>query len=104
MIHIPSGFGRFHGGATRTTSRLSQSHVLTRERRSQSQSSTASARSSKTEPAIEPVPSIDRPSTAASIATDSTVPSESTLRPDFEPQVADVETEVRLSPLPPTLS
>lgn len=77
-------------------SRLSQTHILTRERRSQSQSSTASARSSRTEPATESVAPIDRPNTAASITTDSTVPSESTLRPDYDQSTADADVEVCL--------
>ena len=81
-------------------SRLSQSHSIAHSRRSLSQSSTASARSSHTEPAPKsetPVPP-ERPTSAATNttnATESTVPSESTLRAEAEQQL-DADNEVGL--------
>lgn len=101
VIHVPSGFGRFHHtNGHRSFSRLSQSHIAPRSQRSTSQSSTKSAQSNKTEPAVEPqAPSpLERPSTAASTTTtESTVPSEATLRPESEPPSATTDAEIDAS-------
>ena len=88
VIHIPSSFGRWQVAGNRPASLLAQSH---RNRRSLSQSSTTSGSGPN---GIEPplANPISRPSTATSgttNTTESTVPSESTLRPENEHQSAD---------------
>ena len=96
VIHIPSSFGRWQApGGNRAASLLAQSY---RNRRSLSQSSTTSGPSIPDPPLTAP---ISRPSTAASgttTTTESTVPSESTLRPDNEPLSADEANSVSRSP------
>lgn len=98
VIHIPSSFGRWQtASGNKAASLLAQSQ---RNRRSLSQSSTVSGPSIPDPPLTAP---ISRPSTAASgtsTATESTVPSESTLRPDNEPQSADEAYSVRLHHAP----
>lgn len=81
VIHIPSAFGRFHQGGSRPSSRLSQGR---RSHRSLSQSSTASNSNTNTADPQTVGSQVSRPSTAASAATESTVPSESTLRAEAE--------------------
>ena len=92
VIHIPSGFGRFHQTGSRPSSRLSAGR---RSHRSASQSSTASN-------PIDPQSvgaGVTRPTTAASTNTESTVPSESTLRAEAEVHEIDTLQTVSVMPL-----
>ena len=96
VIHIPSSFGHWQAPSrNKAASLLAQSY---RNRRSLSQSSTASGPSVLDPPLTAP---ISRPSTAASgttTTTESTVPSESTLRADGEPLSAEEANSVGCSP------
>lgn len=92
VIHIPSTFTRFHQSNSRPSSSLSQGR---RSHRSLSQSSTTSTSLEQ-----NPVRPPSRPATAASAATESTVPSEATLKAEGEPPSADSEHTFPDHPMP----
>lgn len=98
VIHIPSGFGRFHrasNGGNKAPSRLSQSWVINRPQSSLSQTSVTSGTAPSEANTISTA-TTESQNTVVPSSAGSSAQSDSTVK-DAEPPIAPVETNVGFS-------